>query len=101
MKIVAILYPGGPTAKDTPELLGCAENALGLREMVEAQGHELVSISDADTELDSHLATVDVLIATPFWPAYMTKERIEKSPANNRTIEAEYPSIPKISRCAF
>ena len=31
MKIVAALYPGGDAA-DNPELLGCAENALGLRE---------------------------------------------------------------------
>ena len=80
MKIVAVLYPGGPMAKDNPDLLGCAENALGLREMVEVQGHELVSIADAGSELESHLSTVDVLIATPFWPAYMTRERIEKSP---------------------
>jgi formate dehydrogenase len=80
MKIVAVLYPGGPTATETPELLGCAENALGLREMLESGGHELVSISDTGTGLESHLPTADVLIATPFWPAYITRERIEKAP---------------------
>ena len=48
MKIVAVLYPGGPAAANTPELLGCAENALGLRQWVEAQGHELVAISDTE-----------------------------------------------------
>ena len=80
MKIVAVLYPGGPAAKDTPELLGCAENALGLREELEAQGHELVSLSDAGSEMESHLPDTDVLIATPFWPAYITKERIEMAP---------------------
>ena len=80
MKIVAVLYPGGPTAKETPELLGCAENALGLREMVEARGHELVALTDAQAELEKHLPTTDVLIATPFWPAYITRERIEKAP---------------------
>jgi len=30
MKIVAVLYPGGELARKTPELLGCAEIALGL-----------------------------------------------------------------------
>ncbi len=39
MKVVAVLYPGGSAAEETPEILGCAENALGLREMVEAKGH--------------------------------------------------------------
>ena len=80
MKIVAVLYPGGPSATDTPELLGCAENALGLREMVEAQGHELIALTDAGSKLEDHLPTTDVLIATPFWPAYITKERIDKAP---------------------
>lgn len=80
MKIVAVLYPGGPAAKENPELLGCAENALGLREMVETQGHELVSITDAGAGLDQHLPTAEVVIATPFWPAYMTRERIQMGP---------------------
>ena len=80
MKVVAVLYPGGPAAKETPELLGCAENALGLREMVEALGHELVALTDTGSELDGHLPTTDVLIATPFWPAYITRERIQKAP---------------------
>ena len=80
MKIVAVLYPGGPAASNTPELLGCAENALGLRQWVESQGHELVAISDTDSGLEAHLPSTDVLIATPFWPAYITRERIEMSP---------------------
>lgn len=80
MKVVAVLYPGGSAAEETPELLGCAENALGLREMVEAKGHELVALTDTGSELDRHLPTVDVLIATPFWPAYITRERVEKAP---------------------
>ena len=78
MKIVAALYPGGSEAKETPELLGYAENALGLRDMVEARGHELVALTD--TDLEKHLPTVDLIIATPFWPAYVTRERIEKAP---------------------
>ncbi len=80
MKIVAVLYPGGKAARETPELLGCAENALGLRDLVQSRGHELVSISDAGSELDRHLPTTDVLIVTPFWPAYITRERIHRAP---------------------
>ena len=80
MKIVAVLYPGGAAAASTPELLGCAENALGLRPMLEAAGHELVAISDAGAGLESHFPDADVVIATPFWPAYMTRERIAMAP---------------------
>ena len=80
MKVIAVLYPGGSAPKETPELLGCAEAALGLREMVEAKGHELVALTDTGSELDKHLPTTEVLIATPFWPAYITRERIDKAP---------------------
>ncbi len=80
MKIVAVLYPGGIAAKETPELLGCSENALGIREMVEARGHELVALTDPESGLDEHLPTTEVIIATPFWPAYITKERIDRAP---------------------
>ena len=80
MKIVAVLYPGGIAAKETPELLGCSENALGIRDMLEARGHELVALTDPESGLDEHLPTTEVIIATPFWPAYITKERIDQAP---------------------
>ncbi len=48
MKIVAVLYPGGEIARKTPELLGCAENALGLTNFLEAQGHEFVVLTDKE-----------------------------------------------------
>ena len=80
MKIVAVLYPGGPAAENTPELLGCAENALGLRDMVEGAGHELVAITDPGDELDSHLPDTNVIITTPFWPTYVTREKIDAAP---------------------
>ena len=79
LKIVAILYPGGKTAKNNPDLLGCAENALGLRDFLERNGHELVVLTDKESELDRHLPSTDVLITTPFWPAYITKERISNA----------------------
>ena len=39
-----------------------------------------LSLTDTGAELDSHLATAEVLIATPFWPTYITRERIERAP---------------------
>ncbi len=76
MKIVAVLYSGGDVAKRTPELLGAAENGLGLREFLEKNGHEYVVLTDKEAELDKHLPTTDILITTPFWPAYVTQARI-------------------------
>src|SRR5262249_40994980 len=80
MKIVAVLYPGGEIARKTPELLGCAENALGLTDFLKSQGHEFVVLTDWEAELDKQLGDTDILITTPFWPAYVTKERISKAP---------------------
>jgi formate dehydrogenase len=79
MKVVAVLYPGGEVAKQVPELLGCVENALGLRSFVESQGHRLVATSETGPALDAELADAEVLIATPFWPAYVSKERLLKA----------------------
>ncbi|MFJ3639312.1 NAD-dependent formate dehydrogenase [Streptomyces sp. NPDC090108] len=83
-------YPGGqtlpsPKAIDfTPgELLGSVSGELGLRAFLESRGHELVVTSDKegpDSELDRHLADADVVISQPFWPAYLTPERIAKAP---------------------
>jgi formate dehydrogenase len=76
MKVVAVLYPGG-SAADNPEVLGCAENTLGLREPLEEEGHELVSTTEREGEaLLEDLRDADVLITTPFWPVYVTKEML-------------------------
>lgn len=80
MKIVWISYPGGPAATEVPELLGCAENALGLTEFVRSRGHELVTTSETGPALDPILADATVVIATPFWPAYITRERLARMP---------------------
>lgn len=80
MKVVAVLYPGGKAASEHPEILGCAENALGLRPLVEGRGHQLVATTDRGKKLDHLLADADVLIATPFWPAYITEERMARAP---------------------
>jgi formate dehydrogenase len=83
-------YPDGqttptPEAIDfTPgELLGDVTGELGLRAFLEAGGHKLIVTSDKDgedSEFDRVLPEADVVISQPFWPAYLTRERIEKAP---------------------
>lgn len=80
MKIVWISYPGGRYAQEVPELLGCAENALGLDEFVRSHGHEMVATSETGPALDPILVDASVVIATPFWPAYITGERLARMP---------------------
>src|SRR6202453_5240834 len=83
-------YPGGqtlptPSAIDfTPgELLGCVSGELGLRKFLESGGHTFVVTSDKDgpqSEFERELPDADVVISQPFWPAYLTAERIAKAP---------------------
>jgi formate dehydrogenase len=83
-------YPDGqtlptPSAVDfTPgALLGSVSGELGLRTFLEGLGHELVVTSDkdtADSAFDQHLADAEIVISQPFWPAYLTAERIAKAP---------------------
>jgi formate dehydrogenase len=83
-------YPDGSTLPTpskidfTPgELLGCVSGALGLRKFFEEGGHELVVTSDKegpDSEFERELPDADIVISQPFWPAYLTKERIAKAP---------------------
>lgn len=83
-------YDGGqplPTPEHlgfTPgELVGCVSGELGLREFLESQGHRLIVTSDkdgADSEFEKHLPEADVVISQPFWPAYLSAERIAKAP---------------------
>ncbi|HTR75762.1 MAG TPA: NAD-dependent formate dehydrogenase [Solirubrobacterales bacterium] len=83
-------YPDGQTAP-TPaaidfspgDLLGCVSGELGLRPFLEAAGHELVVTADKDgpdSEFERHLPDAEVVISQPFWPAYLTAERIGKAP---------------------
>ncbi|MDB5308949.1 MAG: Formate dehydrogenase [Gemmataceae bacterium] len=78
MKIVAVLYPSDPAA--SPDLLAGSAEALRLRPFIRASGHEFVVLTDNEGDLDRHLPTADVLITTPFWPAYVTRERFERAP---------------------
>lgn len=74
-----------PKAIDfTPgDLLGCVSGELGLRPFLAAGGHELIVTSDKegpDSEFERALPEADVVISQPFWPAYLTAERIAKAP---------------------
>jgi formate dehydrogenase len=91
-------YPDGqtmpsPEAVDfTPgELLGSVSGELGLRKFLEDRGHTLVVTSDkdgADSVLDRELADAEVVISQPFWPAYLTAERIARAPNLRLSITA-------------
>jgi formate dehydrogenase len=65
------------------ELLGSVSGELGLRKFLEERGHRLVVTSDKDgpdSEFERELPDADVVISQPFWPAYLTAERIAKAP---------------------
>ena len=91
-------YPDGqsmpsPSAIDfSPgELLGSVSGELGLRSFLEDRGHSLVVTSDKDgpdSALEKELVDADVVISQPFWPAYLTAERIAKSPNLKLAITA-------------
>src|ERR1700687_5975999 len=83
-------YPDGqslptPSATDfTPgSLLGSVSGELGLRSYLEGLGHELVVTSDKQGEtpaLGQHVPQAETVISQPFWPAYLTGERIARAP---------------------
>src|SRR6202453_4957223 len=82
-------YPGGQTLP-TPKaidfqpgtLLGSVSGELGLRKYLESLGHTLVVTSDKDgpnSVLERELHDAEVVISQPFWPAYLTADRIAKA----------------------
>ncbi|NBJ68126.1 MULTISPECIES: NAD-dependent formate dehydrogenase [Clostridia] len=73
MKILA-LFP--ETTSDT-QLLS-QEESLGLKEFLKNTDHELTMIT-SDKDVDRFIEDVDVVISSPFLPAYITKERAEKA----------------------
>lgn len=82
-------YPNGqtlPTPRSidfTPgELLGSVSGELGLRKYLEDAGHTLVVTSDKEgpeSVFERELPDADVVISQPFWPAYLTPDRIAKA----------------------
>jgi len=92
------VYPDGqtlpaPSKVDfTPgALLGSVSGALGLRDWLEAEGHELVVTSDKDapaSAFERELADAEIVISQPFWPAYLTADRIARAPKLKLAITA-------------
>jgi formate dehydrogenase len=83
-------YPDGQSTP-TPEridftpgdLLGSVSGELGLRPFLEERGHRLVVTSDKDgpdSLFEQELPEAEIVISQPFWPAYLTAERIAKAP---------------------
>ena len=83
-------YYGGQTTP-TPEaidfmpgeLLGCVSGELGLRGFLDERGHQLTVTSDKDgpdSVFERELPDAEIVISQPFWPAYLTAERIAKAP---------------------
>ncbi len=91
-------YPDGqtlPTPNNidfTPgHLLGSVTGGLGLRKFLEDLGHEFVVTSDKDgpdSEFERHLHDAEIVISQPFWPAYLTAERIAKAPKLKMALTA-------------
>jgi formate dehydrogenase len=72
-------------------LVGSVSGELGLRRYLEAQGHTLVVTADKDgddSEFARELVDTDIVISQPFWPAYLTAERIASAPNLKLAITA-------------
>ena len=91
-------YPDGMTLPSPKaidfipgELLGCVSGELGLRKFLEDNGHTLVVTSDKDGDhsaADHELVDADIVISQPFWPYYLTREKMEKAPNLKMAITA-------------
>lgn len=82
-------YPDGqslpsPAAIDFQpgELLGSVSGQLGLKNFLQDLGHELIITADKEgtkSVFEQALPEADIVISQPFWPAYLTRERISKA----------------------
>ena len=91
-------YPDGqdlptPAAIDfiPGHLLGSVSGGLGLEPFLVERGHKFVVTADKDgpdSVFEKELTDADVVISQPFWPAYLTAERIAKAPNLKMAITA-------------
>ena len=83
-------YPDGQ-ATPTPqtigfkpgELLGSVSGELGLGEFLLQRGHRMIVTADKDgpdSVFERELPEAEIVISQPFWPAYLTAERIAMAP---------------------
>src|ERR1700675_1282727 len=79
-------YPDGQTLPTTKAidfkpgaLLGSVSGELGLRKYLESLGHKFVVTADKDgpdSTFERELVDAEIVISQPFWPAYLTAERV-------------------------
>ncbi len=91
-------YPDGQTTPTpqgidfTPgELLGSVSGELGLRKFLEQRGHKLIVTSDKDgpdSVFERELPEAEIVISQPFWPAYLTAQRIARAPRLKLAVTA-------------
>ncbi len=91
-------YPGGQSAPSPHaidfapgQLLGSVSGELGLRSYLEGLGHTFVVTSDKDgpgSVFERELTDAEVVISQPFWPAYLTAERIAAAPELKLAVTA-------------
>jgi formate dehydrogenase len=91
-------YPGGqtlPTPKEIDfvpgQLLGSVSGELGLRKFIESHRGELIVTADKDgpnSVFERELSDAEIVISQPFWPAYLTAERIAKAPKLKLAVTA-------------
>ena len=91
-------YPDGQTLP-TPgsidfspgQLLGSVSGGLGLEKFLAERGHRFVVTSDKDgpdSVFERELPDADIVISQPFWPGYLTAERIDQAPNLKLAITA-------------
>src|SRR3989454_2362227 len=73
------------------ELLGSVSGEPGLPRFLEQRGHRLLVTADKDgldSVFERELPDAEVVISQPFWPAYLTSERLAKAPKLKIAITA-------------
>ncbi|XP_049364320.1 formate dehydrogenase, mitochondrial-like [Solanum verrucosum] len=80
-KIVGVFYKANEYAEMNHNFLGCAENALGIREWLESKGHQYIVTPEKEGPdcAGTFIPDLHVLISAPFHPAYVMTERMKKA----------------------
>jgi helix-turn-helix protein len=60
-KVLVCLYKAGKFSENQ-DFLGCAENALGLREMLEKDGHKVIVTDNKEPEGESGMTSLGLLL---------------------------------------
>ncbi|HET9843689.1 MAG TPA: NAD-dependent formate dehydrogenase, partial [Gammaproteobacteria bacterium] len=62
------------------QLLGCISGELGLRKYLTELGHKLIVTTEKEGPyFDKELLDAEIVISQPFWPAYLSAEKIQQA----------------------